>query len=405
MDKELLHTYFRGEATPEEEKQIMDWAESSPENYQEYLKERKIWNAILMYSVNPTIKATATHKRLFLSLYKYAAIAVIAFGVGFYTLHNRNVPGDFLSHLSPMDISEPVLLQNNQKYIALGAESFSLNEQKGIVKNNHTDRLLSYHQEDASRGFSFGKKRADNRLLVPQGQTYKLALADGTNVMLNAESELTFPSEFDTDRREVFLKGEAFFQVTHNEKAPFIVHTDQLDVQVLGTTFNVSGYNNENMLKVTLVEGSIRIHQQGDSVKIRPNEQYNYNKNTREKRVQTVDTELFTSWVNDEYIFKDTTLDEIFNRINHWYMFDVTYESPSLKEKRFFLTIGRDASLDQIIQIINSTEEVCIEKKIIILLLKTFQTNELIIAHKTRNRIRLQIPHGSVNNQLLKFNT
>ena len=358
MDKELLHTYFRGEATPEEEKQIMDWAESSPENYQEYLKERKIWNAILMYSVNPTIKATATHKRLFLSLYKYAAIAVIAFGVGFYTLHNRNVPGDFLSHLSPMDISEPVLLQNNQKYIALGAESFSLNEQKGIVKNNHTDRLLSYHQEDASRGFSFGKKRADNRLLVPQGQTYKLALADGTNVMLNAESELTFPSEFDTDRREVFLKGEAFFQVTHNEKAPFIVHTDQLDVQVLGTTFNVSGYNNENMLKVTLVEGSIRIHQQGDSVKIRPNEQYNYNKNTREKRVQTVDTELFTSWVNDEYIFKDTTLDEIFNRINHWYMFDVTYESPSLKEKRFFLTIGRDASLDQIIQIINSTEEV-----------------------------------------------
>ena len=85
MDKELLHTYFRGEATPEEEKQIMDWAESSPENYQEYLKERKIWNAILMYSVNPTIKATATHKRLFLSLYKYAAIAVIAFGVGFYT--------------------------------------------------------------------------------------------------------------------------------------------------------------------------------------------------------------------------------------------------------------------------------------------------------------------------------
>lgn len=151
--------------------------------------------------------------------------------------------------------------------------------------------------------------------------------------------------------------------MTHNEKAPFIVHTDQLDVQVLGTTFNVSGYNNENMLKVTLVEGSIRIHQQGDSVKIRPNEQYNYNKNTREKRVQTVDTELFTSWVNDEYIFKDTTLDEIFNRINHWYMFDVTYESPSLKEKRFFLTIGRDASLDQIIQIINSTEEVCIEKK------------------------------------------
>ena len=405
MDKELLHTYFRGEATPEEEKQIMDWAESSPENYQEYLKERKIWNAILMYSVNPTIKATATHKRLFLSLYKYAAIAVIAFGVGFYTLHNRNVPGDFLSHLSPMDISEPVLLQNNQKYIALGAESFSLNEQKGIVKNNHTDRLLSYHQEDASRGFSFGKKRADNRLLVPQGQTYKLALADGTNVMLNAESELTFPSEFDTDRREVFLKGEAFFQVTHNEKAPFIVHTDQLDVQVLGTTFNVSGYNNENMLKVTLVEGSIRIHQQGDSVKIRPNEQYNYNKNTREKRVQTVDTELFTSWVNDEYIFKDTTLDEIFNRINHWYMFDVTYESPSLKEKRFFLTIGRDASLDQIIQIINSTEEVCIEKKDNHIVVKTFQTNELIIAHKTRNRIRLQIPHGSVNNQLLKFNT
>lgn len=363
MDKDLLYKYFRGEATIQEEKQIMDWAGASPKNYQEYLKERKIWNAILMYSVDSTAKSTVHRKRLFFTICKYAAIAIIAFGVGGYALYNRVASDENFSYLSPMDISEPVLLQNNENYIALGAESFSLSDQKGIVTNNHTDKLLSYCKNGASQGFLFKRKKADNRLLVPQGQTYKLELEDGTNVMLNSESELSFPSEFDSDRREVFLKGEAYFQVSHNKKAPFVVHTDQLDVQVLGTTFNVSGYSNENMLKVTLVEGAIRIHQEGDSVEIRPNEQYYYDKNTQKKEIQVVDTELFTSWVNDEYIFKDTTLDEIFKRISHWYMFDVAYEIPSLKNKRFFLTIGRDASLEQIIQIINSTEEVFIEKK------------------------------------------
>lgn len=189
---------------------------------------------------------------------------------------------------------------------------------------------------------------------------------------MNAESELIFPSQFDTDTREVHLKGEAFFQVTHNEEVPFIVHTDQLDIRVFGTSFNVSSYAEENMLRTTLVEGSIRIEQDGNFQFIQPSEQYVYNKNTQEKSIQVVDTNIYTSWTNNEYIFRNTTLEDILVQIRHWYKFQTEYETPSLKEKRFSFTIGRDASLDQIIRFINNTEEIYIERNNENIHIKTF---------------------------------
>ena len=157
-------------------------------------------------------------------------------------------------------------------------------------------------------------------------------------------------------------KGEAFFQVKHNEAVPFIVHTEQLDVRVLGTTFNVSSYADETLLRTTLVDGSVQIEQNGETHQLRPSEQYTYNKQTNTKETHTVDTDIYTAWVNNEYIFRNAPLSEILTQIGHWYEFQTTYETPSLQEKRFSFTIGRDASLDQIIRFINSTEEVYIER-------------------------------------------
>ena len=359
MERELLHKYFRGETSAEEEKQIMDWAEASPENHAVYLKERKIWNAMLLV---PAIagKPVRENKRVRLfRLWTYAAAAVclLAVGISAFYLYSDKGP----QPLDLQQISEPTLLLSNNEHIVLNRESFELKGKMATINNDHEKKELSYlpQKEEAARPVT---DTVMNRLVIPHGKTYRLVLPDSTAVILNAESELTFPSAFNVQIREVTLKGEAFFQVKHNEAVPFIVHTEQLDVRVLGTTFNVSSYADETLLRTTLVDGSVQIEQNGETHQLRPSEQYTYNKQTNAKETHTVDTDIYTAWVNNEYIFRNAPLSEILTQIGHWYEFQTTYETPSLQEKRFSFTIGRDASLDQIIRFINSTEEVYIER-------------------------------------------
>lgn len=356
MEKELLHKYFRGETSPEEEKLIMDWAEASPENYHEYLEERKIWNALLIHYYNVDNKVAVAKRFSLYHLYKYAAaVAVILILAGSYMVYTYHSP----ELLTLQEISEPTLLINNKEHIALTEKSFTIEKKRTKINNDHENNKLSYQRQEKQ---SAKEEITTNRLLIPHGKTYQLTLPDGTIVTLNAESELTFPSQFDSQTRTVSLKGEAFFQVAKNKDKPFIVHTEQMDVRVLGTTFNVSNYAEDNMLRTTLIEGSVCIEQNGNTQHIRPSEQYIYNKETNETAVQVVDTDLYTSWTNNEYIFRNTTLEDILTQIGHWYKFHTDYETPSLKEKRFSFTIGRDASLDQIIRFINNTEEIYIER-------------------------------------------
>lgn len=356
MEKELLHKYFRGETLPEEEKLIMDWAEASAENHHEYLEERKIWNALLIHYYNVDNKAAVAKRFSLYHLYKYAAaVAVILILAGTYMVYTYHSP----ELLTLQEISEPTLLINNKEHIALTEKSFTIEKKRTKINNDHENNKLSYQRQEKQ---SAKEEITTNRLLIPHGKTYQLTLPDGTIVTLNAESELTFPSQFDSQTRTVSLKGEAFFQVAKNKDKPFIVHTEQMDVRVLGTTFNVSNYAEDNMLRTTLIEGSVCIEQNGNTQHIRPSEQYIYNKETNETAVQVVDTDLYTSWTNNEYIFRNTTLEDILTQIGHWYKFHTDYETPSLKEKRFSFTIGRDATLDQIIRFINNTEEIYIER-------------------------------------------
>lgn len=355
MEKELLHKYFRGEASIQEEKQIMDWTESSADNHRQYLEERKIWNALLIH-YNIDSKTTRSKKISLLHFSRYAAaVVILLLIIGTYIIYTDNSP----TVLSLQEISEPTLLINNKEHIALTQKSFSIEEKTTLINNDHKNNKLSYQQQDKTTS---PKEVETNRLLIPHGKTYQLTLSDSTIVTLNAESELIFPSQFNSPTREVRLRGEAFFQVAENKDKPFIVHTDQMAVRVLGTTFNVSSYTEEKIIRTTLIEGSVSIEQNGNTQLIRPSEQYLFNKGTNETSIQVVDTDVYTSWTKNEYIFRNTTLEDILTQIGHWYKFQTTYESPSLKEKCFSFSIGREASLDQFIRFINNTEEIYIER-------------------------------------------
>lgn len=261
---------------------------------------------------------------------------------------------DFVAQQTTEHFKEPTLLLEGGQQISLKEDSFLLH-QNGVTIRNNKESQLSYKEKEQQSI----KEITWNRLVIPKGNAYELILADGTQVWLNAESELSYPTRFTGNTREVKLKGEAYFKVTKNAEQPFIVKTKEIDIRVLGTSFNVAAYQTDLTTSVTLVEGSVAVStENGECHNIVPSEQFSYHKNINNTSIKTVDTNLYTSWMQGKYIFKDATLYEIFNKLAHWYDFTVEYRNEELQQKRYSLVIDRTINLHQLLELISYTSDV-----------------------------------------------
>ena len=197
-----------------------------------------------------------------------------------------------------------------------------------------------------------------NTLRVPRGGEYAVTLSDGTMVQLNSESELRYPVVFAGERREVFLKGEGFFRVTRDEAHPFVVGVGEASVEVLGTSFNVTSYADEEEVRATLVEGSIRFAAGEREAVLVPGEQ-GVLKASGEMSVQAVDTLLATAWTRGVFAFRQQPLEEIMRTVSRWYAVEVFWENPSLKEVTFTGKMERYDDFARVVQILEMTGDVC----------------------------------------------
>src|SRR5690606_5078196 len=154
------------------------------------------------------------------------------------------------------------------------------------------------------------------------GVKYTTVLPDGTQVKLNSSSSIKYPEQFSEDLREVFLKGEAFFEVKHDQQRPFIVHSGDLKIQVLGTSFNVRDYGDETETRVALVTGKVRIDPQSDtssSLVLEPAQMAVFNRENRSLQKKPFDFKTEIGWKEGVLIFSNTTLAEAFDKIERWY--------------------------------------------------------------------------------------
>ena len=202
-----------------------------------------------------------------------------------------------------------------------------------------------------------------NTLMVPANGEYQLVLADGTKVFLNSGSEIRYPEVFGKDRREVFLRGEAWFEVAKDSGRKFLVHAGAMDVKVLGTSFNVKAYEKLETVATTLVEGSVEIACDGESFRIVPGEQFVYDKNSREANVMMVDTELYTSWKDGYYKFRQATLEEIMTTLSLWYGLNVFYQNESAKHVEFTGKVKRYEDIRTLLDKFEQTENVVFDIK------------------------------------------
>ena len=371
---EIILSVLSGEATGEEQRLLKEWLARSEANRRLFEQVSKLYRGFdvsdkaddLGYDVEQAWKKVSSQtvgkrKQLKLKYWlSYAALLALLFSVGIYFM-TRPVEQDWTVRTEDLkNISQPTLLLDNGEQIPLKQDSFSIQQGNMVIRNNLVGQLS--YESDAEQP-SEEIKLSWNHLVIPKGNAYELELADGTHVWLNAESELSYPTCFAGETREVRLKGEAYFDVAKNPDCPFVVKTDDVAVRVLGTSFNVSAYQSEPMAHVTLVGGSVAVKTNDeDEFRIVPSQQFCYDKKNHASDVQVVDTNLYTSWIKGEYIFKNATLDEIFNKLLHWYEFSVRYEDEQLKGKRFSLLVDRRITLDQLLELISFTSDVKLEQ-------------------------------------------
>ena len=194
-----------------------------------------------------------------------------------------------------------------------------------------------------------------NRITTPRGGEFAVTLSDGTRVWLNAASVLRFPTSFTGPAREVELDGEAYFEVSEDKEHPFEVKTREKKVQVLGTQFNIMGYDDEAAIVTTLVKGSVQVVSPGQPARILvPGQHAIVNNHVPDIRVEQADVDEETAWKNGRTYFNGADIRQIMRQVSRWYNVDVQFVG-EVNKLRFTCTVARKDKLSKLLQLLEMT--------------------------------------------------
>jgi ferric-dicitrate binding protein FerR (iron transport regulator) len=190
-----------------------------------------------------------------------------------------------------------------------------------------------------------------NTLSTPTGGQYNIILADGTKVYLNAVSSIKYPTQFNGDKRVVELEGEAYFEVAKNKNKPFIVKSNNQSIEVLGTHFNVHSYNNESVVKTTLLEGSVAVTYKNQKAILKPGQQSDVSDNFSKIKVKEVDPEEAVAWKNGRFKFDNADLKNVMRQLERWYGIKVEYRG-NVSDVRFNGGTFRNKNLSEVLKVL-----------------------------------------------------
>jgi len=365
---QLLADYCSGQLSREKVHELKQWIDASEENrnkasrYVALYKEGRELFYVDQYDANALWKRIEqqlhSNKRRVLQMWgSVAAVLVIGLSVSISIwMFNQTLT----QPLALQDIAQPgspkaiLTLSDGEKIDLQQASQFSITKEKGhVIIKDSTDKI-SYTKKD-----SHEEVLKYNTINIPRGGEYTMELNDGTEVWFNSETEMRFPVNFIGITREVeLLNGEAYFKVAHNAQKPFIVHTYKGDIEVLGTSFNVSAYRDDAFMATTLVEGRVKVRSQKKSVIIEPGTQAVVTMDDGSIVTKEVDAALYTSWVNGVFEYENATLEYICQKLGRWYDVDFEFIDEQIKNLHFTGAAKRYNSIEQICTMIEKTTNV-----------------------------------------------
>lgn len=288
MDRRILYNHFSGNASDEETSLIRRWVESTPQNRESYMNERVFFDAFQLINIQKDPSKRSTSAFMGTNVFlKVAAILIIAL------------------------LSSICFLMTEKKEVRLSMNSIS----------------------------------------VPAGQRANIVLSDGTQVWLNSRTKFSYPAVFTGDKREVYLDGEAFFDVTKSKNNKFVVHTDRCNVEVFGTKFNVEAYADSKDFYTALIDGSVKVinnKNPENSILLSPNYQASINKNGLISSMPIEDYDLYR-WRDGLICFKNTGFEELMHRFEKCYGIRIVIDNENLSDYvctgKFRISDGIDYAL------------------------------------------------------------
>lgn len=254
------------------------------------------------------------YKRRFSSYYKYAAILIVALG-GFY-FYKNSVSEQVKQNVIIPRVDEIVLQSGNASETINISEEKNVTDENGNIIGKQEKGRLVYNK-------SFGEgKLVYNTLKIPYGKKFEVQLSDGTLVHLNSGTSLRYPVQFIKNKsRQVYLTGEAYFEVSKDKAHPFTVNAQEVNVEVLGTKFNVDSYVNNTSTDVVLVEGKVSLYkkQKTDQVYLTPGFKGSTIKGENAIKTEQVNTDYYTAWVKGSLVFKNASFNDIIKKLARQY--------------------------------------------------------------------------------------
>ncbi len=315
--------YFNGELTEKEIQQVINWKNTSKENNNFYndiktllqatnihfnpyqFNSEKAWNKFVNTSsyFNKKENLFNKYKKIYAHLFRVAALLFIVFTVG-YIVYD--------------------------------------------LTNAYKEPKIEYAQT-----------------IVPNGQKINLLLPDSTSVWLNSGTLLKYPKYFNNSIREVYLEGEAYFDVRENISKPFIINTlHELQIKVLGTRFNVSSYSNENQIETTVIEGSVKVYQTNEnqetdnSIILQPDQQATFLIKENKMFFKEVDSKISQAWIYGNYIFKNESLEIIMKKLERAFDIKVYFKNHDIKDIRLSGRFRNDEPIEQVMHVIKMTAQI-----------------------------------------------
>ena len=368
----IIAASLRGKANDEEQRTLREWLSVSTRNKKIYdgfkdgkrleqkIVESRQINWEKDYQQFITKRQRTRKNRRMKTIIRYAAILTLPIVAASIFLLQKN---DRQAIVSISEVIKPgehkaVLITGGGDRITLSDSTLSpIQEQNGMIVNVMNNKVFYTLPEDS---LCTQESPIFNTLQIPRGGEYFLTLADGTEVWLNAETEIRYPVQFTGDKRIVYLDGEAYFTVAPDKNKPFTVVSTHASVSVLGTQFNFRAYPDERDVQTTLVSGSVIMQSEKykQQIKLIPGEQGVLEKNSAKLTKQKVNTYLYTAWKDGRFAFRDARLEDLFSILARWYDLSIFYQSSEAKDIRFTGDLNKTDDFKSILKIIEQNERV-----------------------------------------------
>lgn len=364
-----VEQYCQGTLSKEEREELTAWLEASSENKSEFERLLRIWLRVsaagkwerldemqenVWKRVIPEL--TRRGRKLYVWGARVAAVAVVLLGI--MVLWNKE--GERTMHMADVlkvESGSPkaLLVLNTGKEIEL--------------KDGETREVVNIAGvgvvQDSSGGVRFEDSGVENEeeegyntIIVPERGEYFAVLNDGTKVWMNSGSELVFPTRFRGDRREVKLKGEAYFEVVSDKQKPFYVQTEEATVRVLGTAFNVLAYREDGRVEVALLRGKVSFDVKEEEFLLEPGEIATWKQETGSTMIREGNVQAIVDWTSGRFNFEDISLVELAAKLERWYGVKFVFGDEASKALRFSGAVTKYRPLDYVLDIISKTTSV-----------------------------------------------